>query len=109
MQRIVRLTASGAAGLALALGSLVIASTPATAAQDSPGCVTKQEFRKVHKGMTKSRVHRIFDNRGHRQAFAQSGGHTAEIRSYRPCSRFSAVAVSYGYGRLDAKSAVWVS
>ncbi len=109
MHKIVRLTASGAAGLALALGSLVVATSPAAAAQDTPRCVTKKEYRKVHKGMTKKRVHRIFDTRGRRDAFAQSGGHTAEIRSYRTCSRFSAVSISYGDGRLDGKSAVWVS
>ena len=98
MHKIVRLTASGAAGLALALGSLVVATSPAAAAQDTPRCVTKKEYRNVHKGMTKKRVHRIFDTRGRRDAFAQSGGHTAEIRSYRTCSRFSAVSISYGDG-----------
>jgi hypothetical protein len=88
-------------------GALTLAPAPASA--DTGGCVTKTEFRKVHKGMKKQRVHRIFDTRGHRDAFAQSGGHTAEIRSYRTCSPYSAVAISYGDGRLDGKSAVWVS
>jgi hypothetical protein len=105
--QLLRSLAAVGAGLALAAGGVIVTAGPASA--DTPGCVTKSEYRKVHKGMTKKRVHRIFDNRGHRQAFAQSGGHTAEIRGYRTCSPFSAIAVSYGDGRLDAKSAVWVS
>jgi hypothetical protein len=78
-----------------------------TAYADTPGCVTRAEYRHVHKGMAKARVHRIFDVDGKRQAIAHSGGSTSEIRSYRTCIRFSSVAVSYGNGHVNGKSAVW--
>jgi hypothetical protein len=89
--------------------SLAITGMPASASADTEGCVTRKEFRHVDKGMANLRVAQIFDTAGKRQAFASSGGHTAEIRSYNTCSRYSAVAISFGNGRLDARGAVWVS
>ena len=92
MHRIVRLTACGAASLALALGSLVVATSPATAAQDTPGCVTKREYRKIHKGMTKKRVDRIFDTR--RSWFA--GGSAGRYkRTYQSCDFQHAAWIQY--------------
>jgi hypothetical protein len=100
--------------LALAAAATVTAVTatlvPATAAQaaDTPTCVTRAEYKAVHKGMTKTRVHRIFDISGKRMAIAHSGGFTSEIRSYKTCQKFSAVSIAYDNGKLSAKSAVWV-
>lgn len=64
---------------AMTTGTLVVTATPASA--DTPRCVTHKEYRQVHKGMKKSRVHRIFDNRGE---FADGavGGYT---RFYGSC------------------------
>jgi hypothetical protein len=93
-------------GAAVAATPMVIVVGPAAA--DTPGCVTRAEYRAVKHGMTKTKVHGIFDTRGNRQAIASSGRYTVEIRSYKTCSRFSAVAVSYQNGRLSTKSAVWV-
>jgi hypothetical protein len=90
------------------LTSVAVVGLPSVAQADTPGCVTRAEYRHVHKGMTKHRVAHIFDTAGKREAYATSGGYTAEIRSYKTCRRYSAVAISYGNGRLDAKSAVWV-
>jgi hypothetical protein len=92
---------------ALAVASLGVAAPAAHA--DTPGCVVKAEYRQVQKGMTKRRVHRIFDTDGKRDAIARSGGQTFEIRSYRTCSRFSAVSLSFDNGRMSGKSAVWVN
>jgi hypothetical protein len=90
----------------------VIALAPAASA-DTEGCVVRSEYQKVHKGMRKSSVQRIFDTNGNRQAIAHSGGYTSEIRSYRTCSQYSAVSVAFDSGpgeplRVSAKSAVWV-
>jgi hypothetical protein len=88
---------------------------PATSAQaDTPGCVTRTEYRSVAKGWTKARVDRRFDTTGHRMAIASSGGYSSSIWNYRTCSPFSAVSISYdkhgtGSWLLTAKSAVWVS
>lgn len=92
--------------VALAVASVGLAAPPAQAA-DTPRCVTKVEYRKVHDDMRRWRVHRIFDIRGRRVAIARRNGFTAEVRSYRTCRRGSAVSVTYGNGRVDSKFAVW--
>ena len=84
-----------------------------TASADTPGCVTRAEYRKVQKGDTKARVHRIFDTTGHRETIAHSGRYRTEIRSYDTCSPYSAVSIAWDKTgtspwRLSGKSAVWV-
>lgn len=86
----------------------------ARAAAETAGCVTRLEYRRVHKGMTMRRVTRIFDTRGNRQVIAHSGRFWTQIRNYNTCSRFSVVSISFDRRgprpwRLTAKSAVWVS
>lgn len=98
-----------AASVLTMAGSLL---TTAPASADTEGCVTRAEYRKVHRGDTKARVHRIFDTAGHRDAISSSGGYRSEIRSYHTCSRFSAVSISWEKNgpspwRLSGKSAVW--
>jgi hypothetical protein len=95
------------ASTAIMLGGTAIIAPAAQA--DTPGCVTRAEYRSVHKGMTKAKIARVFDTAGHRMAFATSGGYTSEIRNYKTCSPYSVVSIGYGNGKLDAKSAVWVS
>ncbi len=103
--------------LRVTLGSMALVLTATTtlilpASADTPDCVTRAEYRKVHRGDSKPRVHRIFDVRGKREAISSSGGYKSEIRSYRTCSRFSAVSIAWEKKpnrpwRLSAKSAVW--
>lgn len=91
--------------LAFAVASIGV-GVPAAQA-DTPRCVTKAEYRQVHRGMAKGRVHRVFDVRGRRVAFSKHRRVTSEIRRYRTCRRRSAVSIAFGNGRLTAKSAVW--
>jgi len=89
---------------------IALTAAPASANPGSPGCVTRTEYRQVHKGMTPGQVSRKFGMRGHRDAGASSGGYRSEVWSYKTCKRYSAVAISYsGYRtpRLAYKSAVW--
>ena len=94
---------------ALATIGLVAVDAPAQAAG---GCVTRAEYRQVHRGMTKAKVDRKLGTRGHRETGARSGGYRSEIWSYNTCDRWSVVSVAYD-GRtnaplkLSAKSAVW--
>lgn len=95
---------------AIASVALIAASSGSATAQG--GCVTKPEYKRVHKGMTIAQVTRTFGTAGHRDAIATSDGYGSQIRSYTTCSQFSAVAISFskvpgGLYRLDAKSAVW--
>lgn len=76
-------------GLALAVGGVAVTAGPAAA--DTPGCVTKKEYRKVHRGMTKRRVHRIFDTRG----WFADGGAGGYSRVYRSCDFQHAAFIEY--------------
>lgn len=79
--------------------TFLVPAVPASAA----GCVSKGEFRQVHRGMTVSRVHRTFGTSG-RQTFRHG---TITIRRYRPCPRHSRIQVSYRRGHMTAKVALW--
>ena len=85
----------------LAVACLGIGVSPAQAAH---GCVTRAEYHAVHFGMTKGRVHRIFDTAGHRSAFIKAAGITTEVRGYRACRRHTGVSVAYLNGKLKTKS-----
>ena len=91
--------------LAIAIAGIGVAAPPAQA--DSPRCVSKGEYRQVHRGMSRGQVHRVFDTRGHRRAFARVGRFRSEVRVYRGCGRRSAVSVAYSRGRVRAKSAIF--
>ncbi len=71
------------------------------------GCVSQAEFRQVKRGMSKAKVHRIFDTAGRRDAISHGGGFTFEIRSYKACSKYGAVSVGYTNGKLESKAAVF--
>lgn len=92
--------------LALVGGPAAVVSTaaPATAADS---CVSQREFASVKKGFSKAKVARVFGTKGSREAISRGYGVTIEIRSYRACTRFGAVSVSFENGRLSAKSAVF--
>lgn len=99
-----------AGGAALVFTVTAIAAAPASA---SGGCVTRAEYKHVHKGQTIDRVKAIFHGYGgHRDTRSVSGGYGAQIRSYRTCQPYSTVSISFsknpgGAYRVDAKSAVW--
>ena len=105
MLKLIPLAAAIAAALALA----------GVAQADTPGCVTKSEYRHVHTGDSIRRVHRIFDTRGQLQEKGTSGGYPAKLRIYKACrsAPYPALAVAYekktdGVWRLVAKSKVEV-
>lgn len=108
-----KILATGCASLALIAGSVAFAPT-ASAASRTPGCVTKAEYKKAKKNMTKKQVANIFGTNGKREVLVESDGYASEIRSYRGCSKYSSVVISFdkkprGTLRLSGKSAVWVS
>lgn len=99
------------ASLALVAGTSAVAPTAASAA--TTGCVTQSEYKKAKKGMTPKQVAKIFGTKGKRDARAESGGYVSELRSYRTCSKYSAVAIMFSKKpgtnlRLSHKSAIWV-
>jgi hypothetical protein len=96
---------------ALAVVTVASLALVPTASADTPGCVTKTEFRKVHQGDSIRRVHRIFDTKGKQSAYSSGGGYAFQIRDHKGCPTYSFVSISYerkgGIWRLDSKSAVW--
>jgi hypothetical protein len=97
---------------AIALALVALAFAPVASA-DTPGCVTRSEFRAVHKDYSIGRIHRIFDTDGRKIGGATGGGFTSQVRSYRTCRPLSSVVIQYDRSRgtiwrLTAKSAVWV-
>lgn len=82
---------------------------PVSAQADSPGCVVRAEFRRVHDGMPTARVHRIFDTAGHRSSVTVVGGQVHVARDYRAClrPRRAFVQVHYADGVVVAKFAIW--
>ncbi|QIX25508.1 hypothetical protein ncot_02070 [Nocardioides sp. JQ2195] len=116
----------------LAAASLVIATTgtvglasssasAATTAVSAPvasqvvaqaGCVSKKEFRKVKKGMTKAKVARIFGTKGTLAQRVKDGRRTIESRGYKGCPKYSSVGVAFikkgdGKYKLANKLASW--
>src|SRR5262245_53834430 len=97
---------------AIALALVALAFAPISSA-DTHGCVTRSEFRAIHKDSSIARVHRIFDTDGRKIGGAKGGGFVSQVRSYRTCRPRSSVVIQYDRSRgtilkLTAKSAVWV-
>jgi hypothetical protein len=57
--------------------------------------------------MTISQVKKIWGTNGKRDSYSKVGSSSAEVRSYKACSQFGAVAVSFMDGRVAAKSGVF--
>jgi len=67
----------------------VVVSSPANGAAGQ--CVTKKEYKKIRNGMTKSRVHNIFDTNGE-VLFINPGHVHNEAYEYRTCRAFARTA-----------------
>ena len=63
--------------------------TAGPADADTPGCVSGAEYRKIHKGMARGKVHRIFDTNG-TSLFENPGAVHNSAREYRMCAGFAA-------------------
>ena len=82
----------------------VMVTVPTAAEAGWHGCVTKREYKQVHPGMRKKRVHRVFDTSGRK-----ARGWSRPTREYRACSRLPAGAPGYlmfyrANGRLNGKA-----
>ena len=91
-----------------------ISAAPAHAADDTPGCVTKDEYRSIRKGWTITRVKKKFGTNGSQQAQASAGGFHTQVRSYTTCTPYGSVAISFdkrgsGAWKVVSKAGVFVS
>jgi len=99
----------------IAAAALVAVPSAAQAANATPGCVTRAEYRSVSKGMAMTSVHARFGTSGHRESTASMGGYATTLRTYKVCHQpYSSIAMTFdkkpgGVFRLSARSALWVS
>ncbi len=85
------LARASVAGLLLTItGTGLVAVNISPADAHTHRCVTKREYRRVHNGMTKGKVHRIFDFNGV-LLFENPGAVHNSAREYRMCAAFRAV------------------
>ena len=92
-----------------ATAALTLSAPVAPAVADTAGCVTKDEFKKVSKGMTMTKVHNIFDTKGSQSM----SGYGMQFRDYKACVKpsWSIVSVDYekkdGVWKVTGKLALW--
>jgi hypothetical protein len=84
---------------ALVMSLSVVLASPVQAAEP---WVTRAEYRAVHVGMTRARVHRIFDTNG--VVTLKGGMHPGESRHYRMKVDGKKRCIAIDYGR---KNGVW--
>ncbi len=101
----IRRIAASAVGALLVTG---LGAVTAPAQADTPGCVSRNEFRIVEKGWTKSRVDRLFDAGGK----TSSQGYGYKYQEYKTCtSRWGFVSVDFqhrnGVWRVVGKYVYW--
>ncbi|WP_139978602.1 hypothetical protein [Nocardioides litoris] len=80
------------------LSFAVVTAGPADAANKTPGCVTKAEYRKIKKGMSIKRVRALVGQRGKTVSHASFGdGDAMATVEFRQCGRswtYSSISVS---------------
>jgi hypothetical protein len=92
--------------IGLAIATILVGGAAGPASADTPGCVTRAEFRKASKGMKMTRVHDIFDTRGRRVDYlpGDNGFPAEQVRVYRPCNP-NVTQINAGYRKRSA--GVW--
>jgi hypothetical protein len=81
-----RLVARVVAACVVLMATLVMGGS---AAADTPGCVTRAEYGRVHDGMTSGKAHDIFDTNG-TSLFENPGAVHNSAREYRMCAAWRA-------------------
>ena len=88
--------------MGLILGSMSF-SLPAHA----DTCVSSSEFGRIKNGMTEAQVKSLTGTNGTVFTAAGSGKYKIVIRSYKTCTKYGAVSISYMGGKLTSKSGVF--
>ena len=91
------------AGLSLVLSG--VAAAPAAMA--SKGCVTAQEFAKAKTGMTPAQITKLFGTKGKETTRSEILDTVLSIRSYKTCTQFGAVSISFQDGKLQSKTGIF--
>jgi hypothetical protein len=82
--------------------AFVGAGVPLPASADTPRCVSRHEYDRITKGMTMTKVHKIFDTKGVETGL---GGDSGQLRYYDTCTGRGVVQVGYNEReRVTAKN-----
>lgn len=109
MKRFVTAVAALATTAALGTAPALLVASPAEAANATPGCITRAEFRAVKRGMTLTRARRIIGATGRvTSASDYSDGDGWRSVEFRQCRRsWSWSSVSFDFEKTERE--VWVS
>jgi hypothetical protein len=93
----------------VAAGLATVPTTPAEAANATPGCITRTEFRKVTRGTTLPRARQIIGARGRvTSSYNFSDGDAWRTVEFRQCGRsWARSSVSLSFEKTERE--VWVS
>jgi hypothetical protein len=91
--------------IALALVSCLLLGGTSPALADS--CVSSSEFSRLRTGMTEVQVKNLTGTNGTVFTAAGSGQYRIVIRSYKACTKYGAVSISFMGGKLQSKSGVF--
>jgi hypothetical protein len=86
----------------LVSAALVSAGAVLPASADTPRCVSRHEYDRIAKGMTMTKVHKIFDTKGVETGL---GGDSGQLRYYDTCTGRGVVQVGFNENeRVTAKN-----
>ena len=103
--------------LPLMLVAGMLSATTSAANAANPRCITKAEYRAIHKGQSPAKVKRIVGSLGKVSVTSSFDGYKSVIRDLhacRPFNKYSMASVSFAnnkpYGPLhvDGKTAIWM-
>jgi hypothetical protein len=109
MKRITTTAAALAATLSLAAAPAVLLASTAEAANATPGCITKAEFRAVKKGASLKEARKIIGAQGKVTSSSNySDGDASRTVGFRQCGNsWNASSVSFDFEKTERE--VWVS
>lgn len=86
----------------LMFAAVVSAGALVPASADTPRCVSRHEYDRVTKGMTMTKVHKIFDTAGTETGL---GGDSGQLRYYGTCTGRGVIQIGYNErDRVTAKN-----
>ncbi len=83
------------------------AATMAIGPAHADTCVSAKEFSKIKNGMTEAQVKKLTGTNGTVSASAGSGKYKVVLRSYKTCTKFGAVSISFMGGKAQSKAGVF--
>ena len=85
----------------------LVAATISIGPAQADTCVSSKEFSKIKNGMTEPQVKSLTGTNGTVSASAGSGKYKVVLRSYKACTKYGAVSISYMGGKVQSKAGIF--